>query len=52
MSVNTLKSWTGPEGIEQYLSADVKGRTHPITQVVPKQSQPSEHGCFRSTVRT
>src|SRR5258708_36873955 len=22
----TLKSWTGPEGIEQYLSADVKGR--------------------------
>jgi hypothetical chaperone protein len=23
---NTLKSWTGPEGIEQYLSADVKGR--------------------------
>jgi hypothetical chaperone protein len=24
--VNTLKSWTGPEGIEQYLSADVKGR--------------------------
>ena len=26
MSVNTLKSWTGPEGIEHYLSADVKGR--------------------------
>jgi hypothetical chaperone protein len=25
-SVNTLKSWTGPEGIEHYLSADVKGR--------------------------
>jgi hypothetical chaperone protein len=24
--VNTLKSWTGPEGIEHYLSADVKGR--------------------------
>ena len=24
--VNTLKSWTGPEGIEQYLSAEVKGR--------------------------
>jgi hypothetical chaperone protein len=24
--VNVLKSWTGPEGIEQYLSADVKGR--------------------------
>jgi hypothetical chaperone protein len=24
--VNTLKSWTGPEAIEQYLSADVKGR--------------------------
>jgi hypothetical chaperone protein len=24
--VNALKSWTGPEGIEQYLSADVKGR--------------------------
>src|SRR5271168_1634519 len=23
---NTLKSWTGPEGIEQYLSADQKGR--------------------------
>ena len=23
---NTLKSWTGPEGIEHYLSADVKGR--------------------------
>ena len=23
---NTLKSWTGPEGIEQCLSADVKGR--------------------------
>jgi hypothetical chaperone protein len=23
---NTLKSWTGPEGIEQYLSADAKGR--------------------------
>jgi hypothetical chaperone protein len=23
---NTLKSWTGPEGIEQYLSADTKGR--------------------------
>lgn len=23
---NTLKSWSGPEGIEQYLSADVKGR--------------------------
>ena len=23
---NRLKSWTGPEGIEQYLSADVKGR--------------------------
>jgi hypothetical chaperone protein len=23
---NTLNSWTGPEGIEQYLSADVKGR--------------------------
>jgi len=23
---NTLKSWTGPEGIEQYLSAEVKGR--------------------------
>ena len=22
----SLKSWTGPEGIEQYLSADVKGR--------------------------
>src|SRR5580698_1295273 len=25
-SVNTLKSWTGPEAIEQYLSADTKGR--------------------------
>jgi hypothetical chaperone protein len=25
-SVKSLKSWTGPEGIEQYLSADVKGR--------------------------
>ena len=25
-SINTLKSWTGPEGIEHYLSADVKGR--------------------------
>jgi len=25
-SVNTLKSWTGPEGIEHYLSAEVKGR--------------------------
>jgi hypothetical chaperone protein len=25
-SANILKSWTGPEGIEQYLSADVKGR--------------------------
>jgi hypothetical chaperone protein len=25
-SVNSLKSWTGPEGIEHYLSADVKGR--------------------------
>src|SRR6476646_3639638 len=24
--VNALKSWTGPEGIEYYLSADVKGR--------------------------
>jgi hypothetical chaperone protein len=24
--VNTLKSWTGPEGIEHYLSADAKGR--------------------------
>ena len=24
--VNTLKSWTGPEGIEHYLCADVKGR--------------------------
>jgi len=24
--VNTLKSWTGPEGIEQYLAADAKGR--------------------------
>ncbi len=24
--VNTLKSWTGPEAIEQYLAADVKGR--------------------------
>ncbi|MGD0910235.1 MAG: hypothetical protein ABSA96_21845 [Candidatus Acidiferrales bacterium] len=24
--VNTLKSWTGPDGIEHYLSADVKGR--------------------------
>jgi hypothetical chaperone protein len=24
--VNTLKSWTGPEGIEHYLSADMKGR--------------------------
>ena len=24
--VNTLKSWTGPEAIEQYLSADTKGR--------------------------
>jgi hypothetical chaperone protein len=23
---STLKSWTGPEGVEQYLSADVKGR--------------------------
>src|ERR1700733_11128353 len=23
---NVLKSWTGPEGIEHYLSADVKGR--------------------------
>jgi hypothetical chaperone protein len=23
---NKLKSWTGPEGVEQYLSADVKGR--------------------------
>jgi len=25
-SVNRLQSWTGPEGIEHYLSADVKGR--------------------------
>jgi hypothetical chaperone protein len=25
-SAKTLKSWTGPEGIEQYLAADVKGR--------------------------
>jgi hypothetical chaperone protein len=25
-ATNTLKSWTGPEGVEQYLSADVKGR--------------------------
>jgi len=25
-SVNTLKSWSGPEGIEHYLSADPKGR--------------------------
>lgn len=25
-SAKTLKSWTGPEGIEKYLSADVKGR--------------------------
>ena len=24
--VNALKSWSGPEGIEHYLSADVKGR--------------------------
>ena len=24
--VNTLKSWTGPEGIEQYLSEETKGR--------------------------
>jgi hypothetical chaperone protein len=24
--VNSLKSWTGPEGIEHYLAADVKGR--------------------------
>lgn len=24
--VNTIKSWTGPEGIEHYLSADKKGR--------------------------
>ena len=24
--VRTLKSWTGPEGVEQYLSADTKGR--------------------------
>ncbi|HEV3318027.1 MAG TPA: Hsp70 family protein [Candidatus Angelobacter sp.] len=24
--VNTLKSWTGPEGIERYLSAETKGR--------------------------
>jgi hypothetical chaperone protein len=24
--VSALKSWTGPEGIEHYLSADVKGR--------------------------
>ena len=24
--VNTLKSWTGPEGIDQYLSAETKGR--------------------------
>src|ERR1700691_6705140 len=24
--VNRLQSWTGPEAIEQYLSADVKGR--------------------------
>src|SRR6202789_1586906 len=24
--VSSLKSWTGPEGIEHYLSADVKGR--------------------------
>src|SRR5450631_4759412 len=24
--VNTLKSWSGPEGIEHYLSADPKGR--------------------------
>ncbi|HVI78969.1 MAG TPA: Hsp70 family protein, partial [Candidatus Acidoferrum sp.] len=24
--LNTLKSWTGPEAIEQYLSADTKGR--------------------------
>jgi hypothetical chaperone protein len=24
--VNTLKSWTGPDGIEHYLSTDVKGR--------------------------
>jgi len=25
-SVNSLKSWSGPEGIERYLSADPKGR--------------------------
>jgi hypothetical chaperone protein len=25
-SVNTVKSWSGPEGIEHYLSADPKGR--------------------------
>jgi len=25
-AVNTLKSWSGPEGIEQYLAADPKGR--------------------------
>ncbi|HTC61218.1 MAG TPA: Hsp70 family protein [Candidatus Saccharimonadales bacterium] len=25
-TVNTLKSWSGPEGIEHYLSADPKGR--------------------------
>ncbi|HEY2646041.1 MAG TPA: Hsp70 family protein [Candidatus Acidoferrales bacterium] len=25
-SVNTIKSWSGPEGIEHYLSADPKGR--------------------------
>src|SRR5580692_12764481 len=25
-SVNRLQSWTGPEGIEHYLSAEVKGR--------------------------
>ena len=24
--LNTLRSWSGPEGIEQYLSADKKGR--------------------------
>src|SRR5271165_4747094 len=25
-AVNTIKSWSGPEGIEHYLSADPKGR--------------------------
>jgi len=31
--VNTLKSWTGPEGIEHYLSADVRSADS-VAQVV------------------